>query len=50
MTRSNSSEFFVEDPKIEWTIIQNLRDRIKQRAKELGVDLEDVQSKNITEP
>ena len=41
---------FAEDPVIEQVAFWNLRTRIKQRAEELGVDLEDVQSENIIEP
>ena len=50
MTRSNSSKLLAKDPKIEWIALQNLRARIKQRAKELGVDLEDIQLKNMAKP
>ena len=42
MTRSNLSELFTEDPKIEQIALRNLRVSIRQRADELGVDLEDA--------
>ena len=48
MTRSNPSKLFVEDPKIEWIALWNLRARIRQRVEELGVELEDVRSENMT--
>ena len=47
MTRSNLSKLFTEDSKIKWIAIQNIRVRIRQRAKVLGLDLKDVQSKNM---
>ena len=50
MTRCNPSELFVEDPKIEQTTIQYLRAKIRQIVEELGVQLEDIQSKNMVEP
>ena len=50
MTRRNLSELLAKDPKIERIALQNLRARIRQRVKELGVELEDVQSKNMAEP
>ena len=49
MTRNNPYELFVEDLEIERIALQNLRVRIRQRAEELGIDLEDIQSKNMTE-
>ena len=49
MTRSNPFELFVEDPKIEWTTLHNLRTRIRQIAKALGLDLEGAQSENMVE-
>ena len=50
MTKSNSSKLFAEDPEIEQIALQNLKVRIRQRAEELGVELENVQSKNMVEP
>ena len=42
MTKSNLSELFAEDPESEWIAFQNLRARIRQRAKELGVDSQKI--------
>ena len=50
MTRSNPSKFFAKDLEIKQIAVQNLRARIRQRAIELGIELEDVQSKNMVEP
>ena len=44
------SKLFPEDWKIKQIALQNLRARISQRAKELGVDFEDVQSENMVKP
>ena len=50
MTRSNPFSLVVEDLEIERTALRNLRVRIRQRAEELGLDLDDIQSENMVEP
>ena len=40
MTRNNSSKLVVGNPKIERTTLQNLRARLKQKAKKLNLELE----------
>ena len=47
MTRSNPSGLVVEDPEIERIALRNLRARIRQRVKELGLDLDEKQSENM---
>ena len=49
MTRSNLFELFIEDLEIEWIALWNLRAKMRQRAEELDVELEDMQSKNMVE-
>ena len=48
MTRRNSSELLAKDLKIERITLRNLRVRIRQRVKELGVELEDIQFETMT--
>ena len=50
MTRSNPSGLVAEDPEIERTTLRNLRVKIRQRAEELGLDLDNIQSENMVEP
>ena len=50
MTTSNPFELFIEDLKIEWTTLCNLRTRTRKRAEVLGLDLEDTQSENMAKP
>ena len=42
MTKSNISVLFTKDPEIEQIAFQNLRAKIRQKAKKLGVELEDM--------
>ena len=49
MNGSNPFELFVEDPEIEQIALRNLRIKIRQRVKALGLDLKDTQSKNMAE-
>ena len=50
MTRSNPFGLVAVDPKIERTTLRNLRAKIRQQAEELGLNLDDVQSKNVAKP
>ena len=42
MTRSNPSNLVIEDPEIECIALRNLRLKIRQKAKELRLDLDDI--------
>ena len=42
ITRSNPFGLVVEDPKIKRIALRNLRARIRERAKALGLDLKDI--------
>ena len=42
MTRSNLFGLVVEDPKIEGMGLRNLKARIREREKVLGLDLKDI--------
>ena len=50
MTRSNLSGLVAKDLEIKWTALRNLRARIRQRAEELGLDLDNIQYENMVEP
>ena len=50
MTRSSSSGLVAADPEIERTTLRNLRARIRQQGKGLGLNLDEAHSKNMAEP
>ena len=50
MTRNNPSKLIIRDLKIERKTLQNLRARIRQRAKKLQLEFEVDQPKVIAEP
>ena len=49
MSRSNPSGLVAKDPKIERIALRNLKARIKERVKVLGLDLKDIQSEKMME-
>ena len=50
MTRSNLSNLVIANPGIERTAVRNLKARIRQQAKDLGLNLDEVQYENMAEP
>ena len=49
MTKSNPFGLVAEDLKIKRTTFRNIRAKIKEEAKVLGLDLKDIQSANLVE-